>query len=102
MDKLGLHFFVSGRVQGVGFRFFVEQCAMNLQIEGWVRNLKDGRVEGVAIGSPENLKKFRALLAEGPPISKVLGIEIREISAEESSAIETVKKNSFLIKKDGN
>lgn len=102
MDKLGWHFTVSGRVQGVGFRYFVEHCAIDFQIEGWVRNLQDGRVEGVAIGTLENLQKFRTRLTQGPPLSRVQNIEIRELTKEELTPVLLVKKNSFLIKKDGN
>jgi len=64
-------YLVSGRVQGVGFRFFVEHIAYELGIKGWVRNLPDGRVEVYAIGSPEQLDELKKQLWEGPPLARV-------------------------------
>lgn len=64
-------FWVSGRVQGVGFRFFVERCAETLKIRGWVRNLSDGRVEVVASGSPDALIRLETALHSGPPGARV-------------------------------
>lgn len=52
------HIFYSGMVQGVGFRYTVEQFASALNLTGWVKNLADGRVELVAEGSPEDIEKL--------------------------------------------
>ncbi|NQU40822.1 MAG: acylphosphatase [Lentisphaerae bacterium] len=60
------NFFVSGRVQGVGFRWACRDEAMRLGVTGWVRNLSDGRVEVTAEGTKATLKRFRAWLAHGP------------------------------------
>jgi len=57
MRKL-LHIYYSGKVQGVGFRFFTQRISEDLGILGWVKNLDDGRVEIVAEGKEENLKDF--------------------------------------------
>jgi acylphosphatase len=64
-------FFVSGMVQGVGFRFFVERTAASLGIGGFVRNLFDGRVEVYAIGSTEQIDSLRKALQRGPRMAKV-------------------------------
>jgi acylphosphatase len=59
-------FIVSGRVQGVGFRFFAEDQARLEQIAGYVRNLPDGRVEALAEGDEENVERFERALHRGP------------------------------------
>jgi acylphosphatase len=64
-------FFVSGRVQGVGFRFFAERTATSLGVGGYVRNLYDGRVEVYAIGSAEQLDALRNALQRGPRMAGV-------------------------------
>lgn len=58
------HVFYSGRVQGVGFRFTAEAAARNLGIGGWVRNLRDGRVEVLAEGEEIALKDFLERIAQ--------------------------------------
>jgi acylphosphatase len=64
-------FFVSGIVQGVGFRFFAERVAGRLGIAGYVKNLRDGRVEVYAIGSEEQLRALRGELKRGPSAASV-------------------------------
>jgi len=66
-----LHFLVQGRVQGVGFRWFVHREASELDLHGWVRNTEDGDVEVVASGHPEDLAELRASLRKGPRGSRV-------------------------------
>ena len=66
-----LHFLIQGRVQGVGFRWFVHREASELQLHGWVRNTEDGDVEVVASGSAEDLAYLRASLRRGPRGSRV-------------------------------
>ncbi|RKY31927.1 MAG: acylphosphatase [Candidatus Omnitrophota bacterium] len=53
-----IHVYFSGKVQGVGFRFTTEEVARETGIFGWVKNLRDGRVEVVAEGSEKDLKDF--------------------------------------------
>lgn len=59
-------YLISGRVQGVGYRFFAEREARSLGVRGYVKNLTDGSVEVYAMGDKRALKKFARLLAEGP------------------------------------
>ncbi len=61
-----IHAFVSGRVQGVGFRYFTERQAKSLGLTGEVRNLRDGRVEVVAEGNETILQEFIQILQRGP------------------------------------
>lgn len=62
---------VSGRVQGVGFRWFVEREAAEIGITGWVRNTQNGDVEIMATGSREQLSSLRQKLQQGPRASRV-------------------------------
>ena len=75
MAVKGLHAFVSGRVQGVGYRAFTREVARNLELKGFVRNLPDGRVEVYAEGEEESLKKLLERLWEGPFFARVTDIE---------------------------
>ncbi len=73
-DKVPLHtrrYVVRGRVQGVGFRWFVEREAQVLGVYGWVRNNFDGSVEVLATGSREQLNELRRKLREGPRAARV-------------------------------
>ena len=64
-------FLVSGRVQGVGFRWFTRSEALGLGLSGWARNLKNGSVEVLVDGSKAALSKMASSLSQGPPASKV-------------------------------
>lgn len=61
-----VHLQVSGKVQGVGFRWFVRVAGRRLQLAGWVRNMSDGTVEIAASGSEEKLDELRRVLRKGP------------------------------------
>ena len=69
---------VSGRVQGVGFRAFAQRQADRLGIDGWVRNLPDGRVEALAAGEETAVAAFVEALRRGPLIARVAGVEVAE------------------------
>ncbi len=71
METQAKRFFVSGRVQGVGFRFFAERTAVSLGVGGYVRNLFDGRVEVYVIGSAEQMDALRGALRRGPRMAAV-------------------------------
>jgi acylphosphatase len=76
-------YFVSGMVQGVGYRFFAQRAAEKLHLCGFVRNLRDGGVEVYAIGSSEQLAQLRSALERGPRFSSVT--EVREETAQVDS-----------------
>jgi acylphosphatase len=69
--KQAKRYLVSGMVQGVGFRYFTQAAAEKLRIGGFVRNLRDGRVEVFAIGTPQQHQELRAILERGPRFSSV-------------------------------
>ena len=69
---------IFGRVQGVGFRFFIYRNAKNLGLKGWVRNLADGTVEVVFEGEDKKIKEILELCKKGPPLARVERIEVRE------------------------
>jgi acylphosphatase len=71
-------FVVRGRVQGVGFRWFVEHEAHMLGVAGWVRNNSDGSVEVLAIGSRDQLSGLRSRLRQGPRAARVDDVEESE------------------------
>jgi acylphosphatase len=71
-------YFVRGRVQGVGFRNFVERVAAELELTGYTRNLDDGRVEVYAAGSQANLAELSRRLWKGPRFADVRGVEEQE------------------------
>ena len=66
-----LHFLIQGRVQGVGFRWFVQREASDLNLRGWVRNTEEGDVEVVASGEAADLDELRSSLKRGPRGSRV-------------------------------
>jgi acylphosphatase len=71
-------FVVRGRVQGVGFRWFVEREAYTLGIAGWVRNNADGSVEVLAMGTRDQLMNLRSRLRQGPRAARVDDVEESE------------------------
>ena len=75
MTSQSRRFYISGAVQGVGFRYFTQRVARALGVAGYVKNLRDGRVEVYAIGAPEQLNSFRAQLERGPRGAQVDHVE---------------------------
>jgi acylphosphatase len=73
-------YIVRGRVQGVGFRWFVEREAHILGMAGWVRNNHDGSVEVLAQGTREQLSGLHSRLREGPRAARVDAVEVSEAS----------------------
>ncbi|HXC33594.1 MAG TPA: acylphosphatase [Verrucomicrobiae bacterium] len=94
MEPQAKRFYVSGRVQGVGFRFFAERTAGNLGIGGYVRNLYDGRVEVYATGSVEQLDALRNALQRGPRMAAVDRVD------EEDADFLRKYANGFFIESD--
>lgn len=78
---LARRFVVRGRVQGVGFRWFVEREAHMLGIAGWVRNNHDGSVEVLAQGTRDQLSGLHGRLREGPRAARVDAVEVSDASA---------------------
>ncbi len=74
-DRIAYMWLISGRVQGVGFRWFVLRRAEQLGIAGWARNLPDGRVEVLGIGTAEQLSVFDTSLRTGPRFAIVDNVE---------------------------
>ena len=77
------HVVFRGRVQGVGFRAFVEDEAARTGVEGWVRNRRDGTVEAIFAGDPKAVEDAIAACREGSYAARVDGIEVRDGGAEE-------------------
>jgi acylphosphatase len=69
--RVARRYVISGRVQGVGFRVFAEASASREGVEGWVRNLPDGRVEVAAQGEAESVNRFERAIRHGPPGARV-------------------------------
>jgi len=90
-DVVARRYNVSGRVQGVGFRNYVEHVAERIGVSGYVRNRRDGRVEVFAIGSPQELQQLRVALERGPMMSRV------DTVAEEPDTVEKKYLGNFVI-----
>lgn len=84
-------FFVSGRVQGVGFRFFVQDHAAAEGVHGYVRNLSDGRVEALVEGDEESVLRVERALRRGPP-----GADVDNVVVE--AAVPSGRATGFSIK----
>jgi acylphosphatase len=82
-------FLVRGRVQGVGFRWFVEREAHILGVAGWVRNNADSSVEVLAVGTRDQLAGLRSRLREGPRAARVDDVE--EIEARPIPGLSTFR-----------
>jgi acylphosphatase len=86
-----VHFLIQGRVQGVGFRWFVQREASELNLRGWVRNTEDGDVEVVAAGEAGDLDELRASLRRGPRgcrVDRVVEHPLAESEAESLSSFQ--------------
>ncbi len=82
--KIARKFTISGEVQGVGYRFFAQRAAARHQVTGYVRNLKDGRVEAWVEGDAASVEAFKHDLATGPLYASVANIE--ELNLDPSNA----------------
>ncbi|NKE70943.1 acylphosphatase [Candidatus Manganitrophus noduliformans] len=71
-----IHIYVSGKVQGVGYRDFTQRRAADLQLKGYARNLADGRVEIEVEGERAKIEELVQSLRQGPPRSKVTAVDI--------------------------
>jgi len=76
MNKRG-HIFISGKVQGVFFRSTIRKKAKELGVNGWVKNLTDGRVEAIFEGEEEKIKKMIEFCHKGPKAANVKDVEVK-------------------------
>lgn len=89
-EKIGMHYLISGHVQGVFYRASAQDQAKLLGLTGWTRNLPDGRVEVVAFGEKSHLMEFYCWLKVGPAKATVSDVQYQKISYE--------KHDRFAIK----
>ena len=89
------HIIISGKVQGVGFRYWLYKAAIQRKIDGWVKNKVSGEVEALLIGNEVNINNLIALCKKGPPSSKVTKIKVQNYQNE-------YLKKSFYIINNGN
>ena len=76
------HIIISGKVQGVGFRYWLYKAAMQRKIDGWVKNKISGEVEALLIGNEVKIDNLIKLCKRGPPSSKVTKIEVQNYQKE--------------------
>ena len=76
------HIVIKGKVQGVGFRYWLYKAAIQRNIDGWVRNKVSGEVEALLIGKDEEVNNIIKLCEKGPPSSKVREIDVNYYEKE--------------------
>lgn len=91
-----IHLSVTGRVQGVGYRAFVEREAKARGLEGWVRNRRDGSVEAVVAGEADKVDALIAACRNGPPASQVENIEQKDAGHGELGSRNAEERFSVL------
>lgn len=79
-DKRAIIATVTGRVQGVGYRYTTQRVGARLGLDGWVRNQPDGTVQTWAQGSPDVVARFLGFLEEGPPAARVVNVATTEMA----------------------
>ena len=89
--RIARRYVVSGRVQGVGFRFFAEDAARREGLDGWVRNLPDGRVAAEVEGDAEAVERFERAMHQGPRGARVDAVEVDETVPEARHAGFTIR-----------
>ena len=82
-----IHLEVRGRVQGVGFRWYVVDTARELRLSGWVKNRTDGNVELAAAGESDALARFEAAVSAGPPGARVE--EVRRLGGVPADSLQS-------------
>ena len=76
------HIVISGKVQGVGFRYWLYKAAIQRNIDGWVRNKISGEVEALLVGNDVEINKLIKLCEKGPPSSKVTKVKVQSYQKE--------------------
>ena len=87
-DRVCVRSLITGRVQGVGYRYNTRLHAIALGLVGWVRNLPDGRVEAIIEGDPTQIAKMVEWLHTGPPAAEVSSVETEDQPLQQFSAFE--------------
>ena len=82
--RIARRFVISGRVQGVGFRWFARDAAMREGVAGWVMNLPDGRVEAFVEGDADAVTRVERALRSGPPGARVEHVTVTDEEASGS------------------
>ncbi|WP_431803052.1 acylphosphatase [Microbacterium sp. bgisy203] len=88
-----VHVLVSGEVQGVGFRYTMQQAAERAGVSGWVRNLRDGRVEAEIEGEDAAVADVLSWASVGPPAGSVDAVDVRDLPVSGG--------NRFEVRRDG-
>ena len=87
-ETVARRWLLHGRVQGVGFRYFAQRAAQEVGVSGYARNLDDGGVEVLAMGSEEQLSKFSARIRQGPRWADVRTVQELEAVLEDYGSFE--------------
>ena len=95
-DRPAVRLLISGRVQGIGFRYWAESEAKRLGLDGWVRNIADGTVEILAIGDREALGQLAEACRHGPPSARVIAVA-RGADRDDGSRDFTQKPTSAAV-----
>ena len=77
--RVARRYLITGRVQGVGFRFFTEAAAVREGLQGWVRNLPDGRVDITVEGESDAIERFERDVRHGPPAARVTDVDVEVV-----------------------
>lgn len=88
------YFWITGRVQGVGYRYFAQSEARRLGLSGWVRNRREGAVEVLAEGPPDQLERFEQRLRQGPSAARVDAVQ------RQPGPPHTLPSGEFIVKED--
>lgn len=96
------HIFVSGRVQGVGYRRFAQKQALSRSLRGWARNLVNGQVEIQVKGPEEDLEQYCEALKKGPPFSQVRDVVVKSLNEDLDEDLNTnaIDDNGFEVRPD--
>jgi len=81
--QISRRYLISGSVQGVGFRYFVQRAGVQEGVTGWVRNLPGGSVEVEASGEPAVLERFERQIRKGPPAAHVTNVDVTDVTPGE-------------------
>lgn len=82
MERTAKRLLITGRVQGVGFRFYMQRKARELGLTGWVRNCRDGSVEAVIQGNPGAVETMITWARRGPATATVAGVQVTDATGD--------------------